>query len=227
MPLFKSFCPALLIVIGLATITTASPAISRPAVLCIEAARTAANRTGVPFDVLMAITLVETGHKRVGELQPWPWTVNSAGNGQWFESKVKAEIHVKNLLDQGVTNIDLGCFQLNYRWHAENFSSIDDMLDPVRNAEYAARYLSGLQRKTGDWGSAAAAYHSATPEYAERYRTRFDATIAALTGAEIRLAEMEPEDRANGFPFLIAGRSGQFGSLVPEATATAPLIGMP
>lgn len=222
-----SFRRALAIALGWTALIYASPASARPADLCTEAARSAAKRTGVPFEVLMAITLVETGRTRGGEMQPWPWAVNAGGEGQWFATGTEAESGVQDLLDQGATNIDIGCFQLNYRWHAENFSSLREMLDPDRNADYAARYLAGLHAKTKDWASAAAAYHSATPELAERYRRKFDAALAALTGDEIRLAGTEWEGRTNRFPLLIAGRNGQFGSLVPDAAAATPLIGMP
>ena len=43
-----------------------------PSSLCVDAARSAARVTGVPVNVLLAVTLVETGRDR----KPWPWTVN-------------------------------------------------------------------------------------------------------------------------------------------------------
>jgi hypothetical protein len=210
---------------ALSVVVGAIPALSGPSDLCTQAARDASDRIGVPYEVLLAITLVETGQSRNGTITPWPWTINSAGEGHWFDALAEAEAHVQGLLDQGVTNIDLGCFQLNYRWHAQNFATLSDMLDPAQNAEYAARYLSDLRDRTGDWGSAAAAYHSATPEYAARYRLKFDAAYAALGSGEVLLAEAEISDRTNGFPLLVAGRHGQFGSLVPSTDGAGPLFG--
>ena len=212
---------------GLAVLICPVPAFASPSDLCIEAARDAAERTGVPYHVLLAITLIETGQRRDGDVRPWPWATNSSGDSRWFDTLAEAEAHVQGLLDQGLTNVDLGCFQLNYRWHARNFASVSDMLDPGLNADYAARFLRDLQTRTGDWGSAAAAYHSSTPEYAQRYRMKFDTAYAALDGGEVLLAEAETDERTNGFPLLIAGRNGQFGSLVPSTAGAVPLFGAP
>ncbi len=204
-----------------------SPGLAATSDLCVQAARDASEETGVPYKVLLAITVVETGQLHNGKNKPWPWAVNAGGEGHWFDNLTEAELHVQGLLDQGSTNIDLGCFQLNYRWHRQHFASISEMLDPARNAEYAARYLVSLRKRTGDWGSAAAAYHSGTPQYADRYRTRFDEAYAALDGEEIFTADERTDDGANGFPLLIAGRSGQFGSLVPSSDRAAALFGSP
>jgi hypothetical protein len=193
-----------------------------PSELCLRAASEAAQRTGVPYEVLKAIALVETG--RGGK--PWPWTVNDGGEGAWFDSAAEAEAHVAILLQEGRTNVDLGCFQLNYRWHAESFASIADMLDPARNAEYAASYLSEQFAVTGDWTEAAAAYHSATPEFAEIYREKFDRALAGLSGEEGPPPADEPA-RLNRFPLLLAGTGGRNGSLVPATAGGIRLIGAP
>lgn len=193
-----------------------------PAGLCLQAASDAARATGVPYEVLLAISLVETGR---GD-RPWPWTVNAGGDGQWFDTAEAAEAHVAELLDQGKTNIDLGCFQLNYRWHASAFGSIAEMLDPARNAEYAAGFLSEHFGQSGDWALAAAAYHSATPEFAETYRAKFEAAYAGLGAGMEALPETAPE-RLNRFPLLLAGSAGRNGSLVPVTSAGTRLIGAP
>ena len=122
-----------------------------PAALCREAAAHAAAKTGVPYDVLIAIATVETGRNN----QPWPWTVNFAGEGHWYDSATDAALSVQQALSTGATNIDIGCFQLNYRWHAKAFTSVEDMLDPARNAIYAAEFLSRHYASTGDWALAA------------------------------------------------------------------------
>jgi Transglycosylase SLT domain len=192
--------------------------------LCLQAASDAARRTGVPFEVLLAITRVETGR----DDRPWPWTVNFGGDGKWFDTAADAEASVTEALDQGATNVDLGCFQLNYRWHSDGFASVADMLDPDQNATYAASFLAEQYARTGDWARAAAAYHSATPEYAEIYQAKFEAAYAGLDGAE-PLAAPEPDqtERANGFPLLMAGATGRNGSLVPTGSGGLRLIGAP
>lgn len=191
-----------------------------PAQLCLDAARLAAQRTDVPFDVLLAISIVETGRNH----RPWPWTVNLAGAGHWLDSAQEAEALVQEALAQGAANIDLGCFQLNYRWHGQSFRSVADMLDPVPNALYAAEVLARHHEVTGDWALAAAAYHSATPELADRYRARFESVRASFTGTP-PLPEIS--GRTNRFPLFVAGAGGRNGSIVPITAAGIRLIGGP
>jgi hypothetical protein len=200
----------------------AGHALSDPTVLCRDAAAKAAKKTGVPYDVLVAITTVETGRND----QPWPWTVNFGGDGRWYDSAAEAALSVDQALRDGATNIDIGCFQLNYRWHASAFGSLDDMLDPEQNASYAAEFLSQHYAKTGDWALAAAAYHSGTPEFAEAYQSKFEATYDRLATGTDPVAE-PVEDRQNRFPLLVAGSPGLKGSLFPSGTGGRPLIGEP
>lgn len=190
--------------------------------LCRRAAASAAEATGVPYDVLLAISVVETGQNG----QPWPWTVNIGGEGHWSDTAEDAAALVESALVSGLTNVDLGCFQLNLYWHAAGFQSIEDMLDPSQNAFYAAAYLAEKYVETGDWSLAAAAYHSSTPEHAELYQTRFDATWENLDEGYSEASEplaAEP----NRFPLLIAGQSGSAGSLVPATAGGNRLIGGP
>lgn len=217
----RTVCPALAV---FALCIPMQGAASRDASgLCADAALRAAKATGVPHDVLVAISLVETGRNA----RPWPWTVNLGGDGRWLETAAAAEAVVAEALDQGRTNIDLGCFQLNYRWHASAFASVAEMLDPDANALYAAEYLAQHHAESGDWATAAAAYHSATPEHAERYRARFEAAWSgAAAEAPPEVAEA-PVDRLNRFPLLLAGQAGSRGSLVPTTGGGQRLIGNP
>lgn len=196
-----------------------------PSDLCLQAASDAAEETGVPFAVLRAVATVETGRQG----RPWPWTVNFGGDGRWFESAAEAEDSVAEALGRGATNVDLGCFQLNYRWHAEGFASVADMLDPAQNATYAAAFLARQFSQTGDWALAAAAYHSATPEYATAYQAKFEAAYSGLadTGPAAPEDVDRLPDRENRFPLLVAGSTGSRGSLVPASPGGLRLIGAP
>lgn len=196
--------------------------------LCRDAARAAAAETGVPYDVLMAIALTETGRARNGVLEPWPWAIHHDGQGEWFATKAEAVAMAETALQAGATNIDLGCFQLNIRWHAGAFVSVDDMLSPDRNARYAAQFLSDLYQESGDWSQAAGIYHSRTPEIAQTYRARFETILAGLqdaqpAGSATLVGELTPRD--NRFPLLQAGAPGGIGSLVPLFEASSPLVG--
>jgi Transglycosylase SLT domain len=197
-----------------------------PAALCDGAAIAASETSGVPADVLRALTRTETGRASGGALQPWPWAINQAGEGAWFATRDDMLDHIRGLVSAGATNFDVGCFQLNYRWHATGFASLEDMADPGQNAHYAAGFLAQKYAASGDWGQAAAAYHSGTPELAARYRTRFSEIYASLDPrASVAGPPVQEPDHPNLFPLLIAGRSGGGGSLVPMTAKGRSLFG--
>ncbi len=215
-------------------------AVADPADLCDRAAEEAARATGVPLAVLQAIALAETGRNRGGRLRPWPWATNQGGPGSWFETRDAAEAHVRALIDKGRRNIDIGCFQINLRWHGHAFASPEAMFEPAANALYAARFLAGLASELGSWEAAAGAYHSRTPELAERYGARFRRHLAALEASPLAPAPpavpepgAQPVVPAGGlpgrvppspYPLLVAGPPGGPGSLVPMGVGRKALI---
>ncbi|QHQ37449.1 transglycosylase SLT domain-containing protein [Algicella marina] len=148
--------------------------------MCDAAATHAARETGVPRVVLQAISLTETGRRLDGEHRAWPWTVNMEGVGKWFAGREEALAYVNAHFATGARSFDVGCFQINFRWHGNAFASIAEMFDPQINALYAARFLRRLYGETGSWSRAAGAYHSRTPQFAERYAARFDRILAEL-----------------------------------------------
>ncbi|WP_454275310.1 lytic transglycosylase domain-containing protein [Roseovarius sp. MBR-154] len=219
--------------IGLLALPNAAAA--RPSHLCDRAAERAARAHGVPLEVLRAITRTETGRVHAGRMEPWPWTVNMAGEGRWFGDAVAARAYVDQAFRQGARSFDVGCFQINYKWHGAEFRSIAHMFDPEANASYAARFLKTLHDETGDWSVAAGYFHSRTPELAGRYRTRFERIRNALPDAGAARDAPEPRSvrlpvarQENSYP-LFGGTPGSGGlaSLVPLDNATrAPLIAL-
>lgn len=176
--------------------------------LCEAAAARASSSTGVPLSVLRAITLTETGRSKKGSFRPWPWTVNMEGKGVWFDTLDEAKAYVRRNHDRGARSYDVGCFQINYRWHGGAFSSVDEMFDPDANAFYAARFLRQLFAEYGDWSRAAGAYHSRTPKFAEKYSKRFDRIRERLRQDELK----------DGAPVLVAAVEGGAGG-APAAVA--------
>jgi hypothetical protein len=171
------------------------------AALCERAIVNGARRTGVPVPVLHAIALTETGRKSNGRVRPYPWAINREGKGHWFKTREEALAFAEDSLRQGRRSFDVGCVQINYRWHGHAFPSLDAMFDPEWTATYAGQFLRTLYEDRGDWSAAAGAYHSLTPELAQIYRARFDRLLAgldpdALTGDETLLAATSPDGRS-------------------------------
>lgn len=137
---------------------------------CARLAAEAGAEAGLPDGLLPAISLVEAGRgDGNGGVAPWPWTLNEGGKGMYFETREEALSYLEDAVARGVTNIDVGCMQLNWKWHSAGFPSAAEMIDPVRNTRYAARFMVELQSRLGSWETAAAAYHSTDPERGERY----------------------------------------------------------
>ncbi len=184
---------------------------AQTAAICDQAGQLAARRTGVPAAVLQAITLTETGRKLEGRFRPWPWTVNMEGKGKWFATREEALAYVRQHYDRGARSFDVGCFQLNYRWHGQHFSSIEEMFDPAANALYAGKFLTQLHAESGSWSVSAGAYHSRTRQHALRYRGVFDRHLARLTGTEV------PTDpRHQDVPLTIAEAQGHTPEEIAE-----------
>lgn len=218
MPVIRSLSLALCLLAG-------APAMAGVAALCDKAAAAAARATGVPAEVLLALTRTETGRADHGVIQPWPWAVNRAGTGYWLADRPTAVAQVTAAVQEGATNIDIGCFQINYGWHGQAFASIDAMFDPRGNALYAAGFLLDLYRETGDWRLAAGAFHSRRAADAASYLDRFDQVMAGLPDADAVEAGrwMPAEPRVNSYP-LLAGGTGSRGSLVPATDLQLALL---
>lgn len=195
--------------------------------ICDVAAEQAARSTGVPAAVLMAISRVETGRTIGGALAPWPWTVNEAGSGSFFDTADQALAHVTDAMATGAKNIDIGCFQVNLRWHGAEFASLDAMLDPVENALYAAHFLKQLYAEHGTWDGAVGAYHSRKPEAAQGYLRKVAGVLDAPlpTGADPdRMADNEPSPRDNRYPLLQGGGGGNGSLVFTDASGAQPLL---
>ncbi len=171
--------------------------------LCDRAIVNGARRGGVPAQVLHAISLTETGREQNGRLRPWPWAINREGKSYWFNSREEALAFARQSLAEGRRSFDVGCVQINYRWHGHAFPSVEDMFNPEWTATYAAQFLRTLYEERGSWSEAAGAYHSLTPELAQIYRKRFDGLMAsidpdALSGAAGRIATVTPHVSLKG-----------------------------
>lgn len=214
------------IAIGLVCVITVSAAQSRgsapadPSQLCLSAARHSAHRHNVPFDVMHKVSLVETGRQTAAGMTPWPWAVHATAQGHWPATREGALAIIQSALNAGYRNIDIGCFQINYRWHSENFPSLDAMLDPAQNADYAAQLLQSHYQRLGSWTAAVGAYHSATPELAQRYIARFNTVATNSRSTAVPAPPLKGTQTT--YALLQPGAGGALGSLVSQSLTQTP-----
>ncbi len=164
--------------------------IARQSALCGAAIRDAEQRHRLPPGLLESIARAESGRPVTGfgDIRPWPWTINADGQGLFLDSKAAAVAWVAQQRTRR-KYIDVGCMQVDLAMHPKAFASLDQAFDPAANADYAARYLSGLYRDEsgGDWNVAVGLYHSHTASLAAAYRDR-----VAMVGTRIMSGVLEP-----------------------------------
>lgn len=142
--------------------------------ICLDETQAAEQAMGIPQHLLSAIALAETGRWDADSRASfaWPWTVMAEGRGRYFPTKREAVAEVRRLTARGITNIDVGCMQINLRHHGDAFASLEQALDPATNVAYAGEFLKTLFASTGSWTQAAAHYHSATPDLGAAYKQK-------------------------------------------------------
>ncbi len=142
--------------------------------LCGVAVAAASAGSNLPAGLLDAIAVVESGriNARTGIARPWPWTIDANGTGYMYASEQAAIQAAAAFQAAGITSLDIGCLQVNLLQHPNAFQSLAAGFDPAENASYAARFLSTLYAKFGNWPAAVAAYHSQTPAYGGPYQAK-------------------------------------------------------
>lgn len=115
-----------------------------------------ARENAIPVAVLYAVALTETGQR--GALHAYAMNVH--GRPAFNATREDALATFDAARRRGERLIDMGCMQINYRWHGRQFASVGEMLDPARNVDYAARFLKSLRRSEGSWTAAVARYHA-------------------------------------------------------------------
>ena len=123
--------------------------------------RSAEKKYNIPSGLLAAIAKTESNLE--------PYALNIRGRSIFPINRNAALIAIQQALDSGISNIDIGVTQLNYKWDRNNFSNLETMLSPESNIKYAARLLYKLKQEHGDWHTAIRHYHSSKPKYYRQY----------------------------------------------------------
>ncbi|MBK1671553.1 hypothetical protein CKO28_26500 [Rhodovibrio sodomensis] len=209
-------CPAVtrlaaagLLVASLLAVLAAAPARADSApggdawAVCAAATDAAeAIRPDLPAHLLGALAKVESGRWHAGSKArlAWPWTVMAEGRGRYLPSRAAAVAEVRELQARGVTNIDVGCMQVNLHWHGQAFDSLQQAFDPAYNVAYAAAFLLDLRASENSWTKAIGVYHSRTPKFSGPYRSKVFRHWRAEKQAAVAARIAERDDAAAAVP---------------------------
>ena len=105
--------------------------------------------TGIPVELLLAISHVESGFQ--------PHALNVSGRS-FFPSSIYEAV---GLLKRSGDNVDIGLMQVNWSYWGIRFGlSKSDLLDPQFNVLVGAKILEHCVRVSGSWWKGIALYHS-------------------------------------------------------------------
>lgn len=139
--------------------------------------------TGVPADVLYALSVTETNTKMNNNtMSPWPFTINHKGIGKRYSSYEAMLSAVKSLIAQGYTSIDIGPFQVNWYWHKHRVDSLEELSMPYKNGLVAAEILLEQYTIYGNWIEAAGRYHNPANNdgHADKYSKNFSRHLESI-----------------------------------------------
>jgi len=146
---------------------------------CEHAIAAAAGRAGLPEGLILAMGRVEAGWK--GRIHPW--TLGIEGRAERYEAREDMIARLTELQAAEITNVDIGCLQINLRWHGLGRLDPSALVEPMHNAAYASAYLVALLRETGgDIDRAVGLYHTRDPRRARWYRCRVASELARAAG---------------------------------------------
>jgi len=124
--------------------------------LCEREMTQAAKKYDIPLGILFAVGLTETGIG--GRLHAY--ALNLQGDTVYSLDKQQAMQRFQTAKASGMKLIDVGCMQLNWFYHGDRFSSVEEMFDPHKNVDYAAQFLKALKQSEGSWTLAIGRYNA-------------------------------------------------------------------
>ncbi len=143
---------------------------------CQDAIANAEKKYNLPPYILQAVAITESGR----EGSPYPWAMNIQGRSYYASGPDE----VQSLVSQygSRSSIDIGCAQINLKWHGHRFSDWRQLLDPQTNADYASYHRLELRKEFGGWSKAVSAYHSRTNWRGANYACKVSKNYGKIFG---------------------------------------------
>lgn len=132
--------------------------------------------TKVPADILYALAVQESNTKMNNKtVQPWPFTIHDGKKGKRYANYEDMVGAANQLIANGQRSIDIGWFQVNWRWHGHRVKSVEELSVPWNNGIVASQILIEQYNKHKNWAIAAGRYHnpSNTDGLADKYQDQY------------------------------------------------------
>lgn len=114
----------------------------------------------IPPLILYGVALQESAQLFGKHALPYPWTLNVAGTPRRFQTYESAVSGLRTNVAKGITSVDCGLMQVNWRYHSRKLGTFYQALDPYPNLRAGALILREEYARTGDWFKAIGRYHS-------------------------------------------------------------------
>lgn len=128
------------------------------------------DRNSVPAWFLYGIALQESKILFGRRALPYPWTLNVKGQGKRYNTYEEALVALKWFVSNGLTSVDIGCMQVNWRWHGARLQTLERALEPYANIDAGAQILRAEYAVTRDWFKTAMQYHAGVITASNRQR---------------------------------------------------------
>ncbi|MGR5448553.1 transglycosylase SLT domain-containing protein [Vibrio sp. PNB22_3_1] len=139
----------------------------------------------VPPVVVYSLALTETGVAMSdGTFIPWHLSLNYAGKPYWYRDWQGFLAAIDGFIAEDKRSVDIGLFQVNYRWHAHRVASVHDLARPSVNGQVAMEILREQYERYGDWIVASGRYHNPANAdgradlYAERFKRWYERVLS-------------------------------------------------
>ncbi|WP_454916016.1 lytic transglycosylase domain-containing protein [Xanthobacter sediminis] len=196
-----------------------------PPNICERELARASKKYNVPLQILYAVGLTESGY--AGFLQPY--TLYIEGKDYILNNLQDALKLFKEANARGVQLIDIGCMQVNYYWHKEEFNSLEEMFNPRLNVEQAARFLQELRQRHGSWTMALARYNAGPKNTVGQHRyvcrvmkNLVEAGVGQWTDSAKSFCDNPPPAPADAATAPPPAAPAQGGQTIPEQMQAEP-----
>jgi hypothetical protein len=148
------------LIVGLTALSSihlfSAPAAAQTGISCPQLIADAEARRQIPRGLLMAIAVTESGLNG----SPNPHAMNIAGRSYFARDLNDMASVISANWQRGIQSIDVGCMQINLKYHGDKFARMTDLLHSPTNVEYGASYLIHLATERGSWREGVMDYHN-------------------------------------------------------------------